>query len=289
MTGDGADTASSRLSSHTEERTQDPVPHSMHIHVMRFLKRPDDRIIHLMFRIQSRLWSCWHRGCVDQRTPVIRVQTRGCRACDTTSDRDEKGDVSVAGQDDTRGQLVYEGCLTRQVRAVKWLSLSTSCMGLALQCVVYLKLSSTTSQWVTAFASSIATIILLSPLLLHLITRRYVTHLYYDPKSRMFTTYNLTLFNGRRCTRFRADDVVTPTISSALTTFTVFRKPYFIDPLAFKDLSIFEHLVGYDKLDQKLRSTGTVDEDLIDNQKPQAQADQSKCDANKTGSSKSPS
>lgn len=186
-----------------------------------------------------------------------------CRTCAQSSDRKPvHSNTGSGGQEDRTSQLVYEGSLTRTVRGVKLFSLSTSSLGLAIQVMVYLKMSheSQSASWVLVFGGSIATIVLMSPLLLHYMTKRYVTRVYFEPESRTFTTWSLTLFNRKRVTTFKAEDVVLPSVRSPFTTFTVAGRPFFIDPLSFKDIAIFEHLVGYDKLDDRLRAVAPDDE-----------------------------
>lgn len=208
-----------------------------------------------MFRIScARRCLFVHNGDWTQSCPNWGPSGRTCSGASGGEHESGRGDgAAIAGQKNW-GQLEYEGNLTRFVKGVKLFSLSTSSLGLAIQSILYLKMSgSETHNWVFVFAGSIATIVLMSPLLLHYITKRYVTHLYYEPESRTFTTCSLTLFNRKRVTTFKAEDVAVPLVRGPFTTYTVCRKPFFIDPLAFKDISVFEHLVGYDKLDERLR------------------------------------
>ena len=204
----------------------------------------------------------WQQCCLNQR-PCDRTSRRTCH-----SERQSgRQDTSATEKTENLGHLEYEGSLTRVVRGVKLFSLSTSSLGLAIQSVLYLKMSeSQTHNWVFVFAGSIATIVLMSPLLLHYITKRYVTHLYYEPESRTFTTCSLTLFNRKRVTTFKAEDVVIPLVRGPFTTYTVFRKPFFIDPLSFKDISVFEHLVGYDQLDERLRGVRREQDQTADSE-----------------------
>lgn len=220
-----------------------------------FLHRLDQRRLPvLMFWFHcSRRFLLTGRDLVHKNT---KFWPSSCRTC-AGSSSGAKSASPGSGVADEMGQLVYEGSLTRTVRGVKLFSLSTSCLGLAIQSLVYVKMSESQSTgWVFLFAGSIATIVLMSPLLLHYVAKRYVTHLYYEPNSRTFTTWSLTLLNRKRETRFKAEDVVVPTVRGPFTTFTVARRPFFIDPLSFKDVAIFEHLVGYDKLDARLRAVG---------------------------------
>lgn len=212
-------------------------------------------VLIIMFRLScGRRYFLFNSRDWTGRCPNWRPSVRSCSRKSGSESESGCGHGSAVTGKSNWGQLEYEGNLTRVVKGVKLFSLSTSSLGLAIQSILYLKMSgSETHNWVFVFAGSIATIVLMSPLLLHYITKRYVTHLYYEPESRTFTTCSLTLFNRKRVTTFKAEDVAIPLVRGPFTTYTVSRKPFFIDPLAFKDISVFEHLVGYDKLDERLR------------------------------------
>jgi hypothetical protein len=100
-----------------------------------------------------------------------------------------------------------------------------------------------------AFAATTAAAVVMTPLLLNLVTKRYVTRLYFDPNDKKFVIHSLNFFNRQKITEFSAGDVKIPTVSGPFTSFIVFGRPFFVDPLAFKDLSVYEHLMGFDKLD----------------------------------------
>ena len=209
-----------------------------------------------MFRLTSSCRLAWRDAAVLLRTRPARPAS-ACRFCGRPRDGQEVAAEQQRRQqqEDEGGDLVYEGSLGRQLRAVKLFSLSTSALGLAAQALVYVMAAEMDKRpsWVLLVSGSIATVVLLSPLLVHLLAKRYVTHLYYDAASGTFTSFSLTFFNLRRVTRFKAEDVVVPTVRGPFTTYTVFRRPFFLDPLAFTDIAVFEHLVGYDKLDERLR------------------------------------
>lgn len=94
--------------------------------------------------------------------------------------------------------LIYEGPLVSKIRLAKLFSLSSSMIGLALQPMLYQK----TVEAGTGLAVTIGGAVFLgfftfvTPVLLHLISRKYVTHLLYNSYTEEFTafTYNIFLF-----------------------------------------------------------------------------------------------
>lgn len=151
--------------------------------------------------------------------------------------------------------LVYEGPMTGVMRRVKYFSFTTSGMGFALQAVVLNRsLQAGEMSWKLVAASIIGTSIIMTPLLLNLLTKRYVTELHFDPNSKLFTASTLSFFNRRQQTSFRASDVIIPTVDWPFTTFVVRDKPYLVDPTRFSKPTAYHHLMGFDRpLEEELK------------------------------------
>lgn len=153
--------------------------------------------------------------------------------------------------------LVYSGSMSPMVKRLKLVSLTTSTVGISMQPFIYRSLvEPTTSSGVSIAVGAAAvttTLVMLSPLLLNLLTKRYVTHLYFNEQSQTFTLISLNFFNRKKSRTFRADDVQVPLSTGPFTTFLVNGQPYFVDGLAFSDINIYNHLMGYDKLDEKIK------------------------------------
>lgn len=148
--------------------------------------------------------------------------------------------------------LVYSGNLYKQVKMIKWFSLSTTAVGLSIQPFIWNAMNNSTSfssSFMLGFAATTAAAVVMTPLVLNLVTKRYVTRLYFEPNDKKFELHSLNFFNRPKTTEFTAGDVKIPTVTGPFTSFTVFGRPFFVDPLAFKDLSVYEHLMGFDKLD----------------------------------------
>lgn len=93
-------------------------------------------------------------------------------------------------------QLVYYGTLTPRMRAVKVFSLTTSLAGLAAQPILMeqgMKMGGTgMAVFICSFAGFFTFV---TPLLLHFVTKKYVTEIHYNPATEEYvaTTINIIL------------------------------------------------------------------------------------------------
>ncbi|XP_013782066.1 transmembrane protein 70 homolog, mitochondrial-like [Limulus polyphemus] len=144
-------------------------------------------------------------------------------------------------------QPAYVGPLAKQIRVVKFFSISTSAIGIALQPFLlksYLSFSPLAGLLIGSFFTCF---IFVTPILLHWITKRYVVELSLDPSTRVFTATVLTLLNRKKHILFTAEDVHVPDLPGVFTSFVVNGVPLFVDSQSFEDPQIFKHLMGYDK------------------------------------------
>jgi len=135
---------------------------------------------------------------------------------------------------------------------LKWFSLTTSVLGLSVQPFLWKSFSTSTSfgsSFLISFTGTTAAMVVLTPVLVNLVTKRYVTQLHFREDDKTFVLHSLSFFNRKKTTEFKAEQVNVPAITGPFTTFTVFGRPFFVDPLSFNDMSAYEHLMGYDKLD----------------------------------------
>jgi len=157
---------------------------------------------------------------------------------------------------------VYYGTLTPNIRTVKVFSLTTSIGGLIAQPILYeqaTKLGSSTPLIVAA-CGFVGFFTFVTPFLLHVITKRYVTELHYDPQTQEYIATVITFFLRRQQVRFKVEDVNVPEIPGMFTSFLVKpkgsgKKPMalFVDPRLFEDPTHYVKLMGYDKpIDFKL-------------------------------------
>ena len=149
--------------------------------------------------------------------------------------------------DTTKGHLVYEGRLTKQVKYVKGITISTSVMGILAQPLV-LPSVALLPVFAQAFIGGSFTLFIIgNPLLFQLLTKRYITSLYYDGTNEVFTAHTLSFFLQKKTEKFQAEDVEVPDIPIPFTTFKVNNKPFFVDQTSFIQPHIFKKLMGFDK------------------------------------------
>lgn len=143
---------------------------------------------------------------------------------------------------------VYYGILSPQIRAVKVFSLATSIGGVIAQPILLeqaAKIGGT--PMIVAICGIAGFFTFVTPLLLHLITKRYVTELYYDVTTKEYTASTITFFLMKQQTKFKLEDVVVPEVPGMFTTFMVGKKSLFVDPKLFPDPTHYIKIMGYDK------------------------------------------
>ncbi|XP_068218746.1 transmembrane protein 70 homolog, mitochondrial [Palaemon carinicauda] len=142
---------------------------------------------------------------------------------------------------------VYHGILTTQIRMVKIFSLSTSCMGLMMQPLLFQKVVGSGVGLAIVTGSFVGFFTFVTPFLIHWITKKYVTKLEYDPKRDVYSATTLTFFIRERKINFTVDDVKVPTVPGPFTSFHVKNQPLFVEPRMFEDIEHYGRLMGYDK------------------------------------------
>lgn len=92
-------------------------------------------------------------------------------------------------------EIIYDGILTKQIRMVKTFSLTTTIMGIIGQPIIYSKsLEVGGAPVMIAACTVVGFFTFVTPILLHLITRKYVTKLQYDRSDDTYIATLLTLF-----------------------------------------------------------------------------------------------
>ena len=149
-------------------------------------------------------------------------------------------------------QLIYAGPdnMVRLIKMIKKFSLSTTLIAAGVQPFIFQQIMATNATALAVgFAGMTSAGVVLSPLLLNWITKRYVCDLHYNHESQVFTASVLNLWCRRVSVQYSASDVTIPETLGIFTTFTVGpkRQPLFVDPEFVKDLSIYKKMLGYDK------------------------------------------
>ncbi|XP_046738013.1 uncharacterized protein LOC124406600 isoform X2 [Diprion similis] len=96
-------------------------------------------------------------------------------------------------------EKIYQGSMTKQVRTIKVFTLITSITGIISQPMLYAKFEEIgLSPAMVGFGAFYGFFTLISPLLIHLVTKRYVTQIEYNSKEDYYTAYTYTFFVQRK-------------------------------------------------------------------------------------------
>lgn len=92
-------------------------------------------------------------------------------------------------------ERIYYGPLTPQIRAVKIFSVTSSAAGLAAQPFILREASTIGSTpLLVAICSVVGFFTFVTPLLLHFITKKYVTEIHYDPETSAYKATTINFF-----------------------------------------------------------------------------------------------
>ncbi|XP_022130820.2 transmembrane protein 70 homolog, mitochondrial [Pieris rapae] len=157
-------------------------------------------------------------------------------------------------QEDAKLERIYYGTLTPQIRAVKVFSLCSSIAGLIAQPILIKEASTIGStSLLVALCSVVGFFTFVTPILLHIITKKYVTEIHYDADKSLYKATTYSFFLVPKKVDFTPDDVVVPDIPGMFTTMFAKGKPLFIEARHFNDPLDYAKIMGYDKpLDFKL-------------------------------------
>ncbi|EDW80111.1 uncharacterized protein Dwil_GK24268 [Drosophila willistoni] len=153
---------------------------------------------------------------------------------------------------------IYYGTLAPRMKLVKFFSLSTSLAGLAAQPILLEQGMKIGGTGMAVFLCSVGGFFtFVTPLLLHFITKKYVTELHYNPMTEEYTATTISLLLQKVKTKFRPSDVDVPEVPGMFTSFIVNKRPLFVDPALFDDPEHYVRIMGYDKpIDFKLDLSG---------------------------------
>jgi len=148
----------------------------------------------------------------------------------------------------TADQEIYQGILSTQIKLVKTFSLMTSCIGLAFQPILYSYSSTGGSAAVVIAAGAVISFFTLgTPLLIHSVSKKYVTKLYYNQVEDKYTAVVYNIFVRPRKIEFKLGDVQVPDIPGMFTTFKAKNVALFVEGSLFHEPVHFGKIMGYDK------------------------------------------
>ncbi|CAG9094307.1 unnamed protein product [Plutella xylostella] len=151
-------------------------------------------------------------------------------------------------------ERVYYGILTPQIKGVKVFSLSSSVLGLFAQPIILREASNIGStSLIVAMCTVVGFFTFVTPLMLHFITKKYVTEIHYDPDTSIYKATTISFFLIPKQLSFKTDDVEVPDVPGMFTTMKAKGVPLFIEARHFNNPLHYAKIMGYDKpMDFKL-------------------------------------
>lgn len=160
---------------------------------------------------------------------------------------------------------IYSGNLTRQIRNIKVFTLMTSTAGLTAQPFFYLKAVENDNIAIFGMIALVGFLSVVTPLVIHVVTKKYVTCLYYNAKEDKYIANTYSLFLRTKEHTFTPDDVVVPDVTGPFTSCIIKGTPLYLEQQLFRESSHYSRIMGYDKpIDFKL-SNNNRDETIAAN------------------------
>jgi len=133
------------------------------------------------YKTNQRLFS--RKTLTDQHTSISCVQlTAKCHYGSNTTDT-SRGNIQV-----------YYGSLTPQIRAVKIFSILSSVAGVASQPFLMYQVPNLGTPVSVALFGFVGFFTFVTPFLLHMITKKYVTHIYFNSDTGNYSAIRLNFF-----------------------------------------------------------------------------------------------
>ncbi|TRY61265.1 hypothetical protein TCAL_07457 [Tigriopus californicus] len=152
--------------------------------------------------------------------------------------------------DPTGEKAIYHGILATQIKLVKGFSLTTSAIGLSCQPVLYHHLQTTSGASlgvVLVTGAFLSFFTFATPLLIHFVSKKYVTELRYNQLEDTYTAITYSVLLKKKEIKFRLKDVQVPDIPGMFTTFKARNIPLFVDGTQFYVPQHYGKIMGYDK------------------------------------------
>ncbi|XP_047995670.1 transmembrane protein 70 homolog, mitochondrial [Leguminivora glycinivorella] len=184
--------------------------------------------------VQTKTLSIFHKEIVNLK--CLRLNTKLIRHFASYSKVDSEVD------------RIYYGPLTPQIKAVKVFSLSSSVAGLVAQPIIINEAATIGStSLLVAICSVVGFFTFVTPILLHQITKKYVTKIDYDSTNSTYKAVTYNFFIAEKQHEFKAEDVIVPEIPGMFTTLVAKGKPMFVEARHFSDPMHYAKMMGYDK------------------------------------------
>lgn len=160
----------------------------------------------------------------------------------------------IAQEKELNAKLIYAGTLTSQLIGAKFLSLSSSVLGICLTPVLMQTLTEQSLLSKLFVYSTCGFFILVTPLAFQILTRKYVSRLYYNYESQTFTAFLFNFVLMEYKLTFKLSDLIVPEMPGLFTTMIAKRtsdggkeRKLFIDYNLISDVELTKKILGYDK------------------------------------------
>ncbi|CAL8106647.1 unnamed protein product [Calicophoron daubneyi] len=152
---------------------------------------------------------------------------------------------STASIKNSDGSIVYLSPNRKLLLYAKTFSLFSSAVVLAVQPFLISKCSQSGAFIAAAvFGCGFGVV---TPLLLHILTRSHVSEMYFDDSTGTYTAYTRGIFLNRKRIQFSAEEVVRMPPGLLMANLSVRGIPLFLSEADFIDVDAFKTLMAFDK------------------------------------------
>lgn len=147
------------------------------------------------------------------------------------------------------GKLVYVGGLTSRLLTAKFISLSSSALGIMMLPFLTDTLSSSSIFAKLFVFGTTGFFIFVTPLFAQFLTRRYVSRLYYNYEEKKFKAVMISFLMYEYKFEFSLDDVYVPDVPGPFTTIALksSKRGLFVQVNDIIDDNLVQKIYGYDK------------------------------------------
>jgi len=209
----------------------------------------------------------WQTPAAASFASVILENLSGLRHCSSSSPSDEKTQTPPSDEnaDSSDGEdEIYRGILATQIKLVKGFSLTTSLISLSCQPVLYYTLQSGSEKpmaLMLGMGAFMSFFTFATPLLVHYVSKKYVTEMYYNRVTDTYTAITYSLFLRKNQIKFRSSEVHVPDIPGMFTTFKARNVPLFVESGQFYSIYHYGKIMGYEKpLPEEMRWENKMEE-----------------------------
>lgn len=168
-----------------------------------------------------------------------------------------------------KGSLVYAGSIGKSIKYLKLFSLTTSILASCTSPIIFAA-ARDESHMKAIVLASISGAFFCSPLWIHFVTKKYVSDIYFNENTKVFTLTTRNIIARKKELKFIATDVEIPFVGGLFVTHQIKGKPFFLEKDNFRSKEIYKYMVGYDKpmdwvgKNRKEKKFGIFDEEEVD-------------------------